>query len=646
MKRKAFFSAAALLTALCLLTACTNTAAGETVETIDKIITDESRIINVGAINFEYTERDLDGSYDEASATSIRLNGDTADVNGTGASASGGVVTISGDGVYILSGTLNDGQIIVEAGAADKVQLVLNGVYIYSSTSAPIYIKSADKVFITLAAGTENTIEDSDSYLLDENEEPSGAIFSKSDLTINGSGALTVNANFNNGIHSKDDLKITDGTITVASAGDGLKGRDCVAVGGGNISVYAAGDGIQSNNAEDAARGFVSIDGGTLYIQSELDGVQAETILQITGGDLAVVSGGGAGDGVNAEANGTFGMERPNGFGFNANAAAESAGDSVSQKGLKGVSGIFILGGNTTVSSADDSVHSNGDIQITDGVLMLTSGDDGIHADSSIVIDGGIINITNSYEGIESANITVNGGDISLTASDDGFNAAGGNDGSAMGGRMGQNSFDSSENYFLSINGGNIYVNASGDGLDSNGLLSITGGTTYVDGPTNDGNGPLDYTTSSVSGGTLVAVGSAGMALNLSGDGQCSLLYVYSEQQSAGSEITLSDESGSVLVSYTPAKQYRCALITTPLMSEGATYTVGSEDTALSSVTMTSASLSVYQNGEAVGGGMMGGGFGGEMQTGTPPEDAGLTPPSGGTPPDGFGGGIQKPERG
>ncbi len=654
MKKKIFFALISLVVCTSLLCACVKNV--EPSDSSAKGLSGETKIISTSYVDFSYTERDLSGDYDEASATKITLNDNEINIDGKGASASNGNLVISSEGTYIVSGTLSDGQIIVDAGDADKVQIVLCGVNICCSTSCAINIKSADKVFITLASGTQNTVSDAESYLLDENDEPSGAIFSKCDLTINGNGALSVTANFLNGIHSKDDLVITDGTITVTAKNDALKGRDCVAICGGNITLISGGDGIQSNNDEDSAKGFVTIDGGTVNISSELDGIQAETILQITGGEISLTSGGGAADGVNAEVNGTMGMRPDDMFQQQGFAAAD---DTESQKGLKAITGIYIIGGTLDINSADDSIHSNGDLTISDGMITASSGDDGIHADSSVTIDGGTININNSYEGVEGKTITINGGTVSVNASDDGFNAAGGQDGSSLGGRPGENAFASDDSTSITINGGYIYIAASGDGIDSNGALTITGGTTLVDGPTNNGNGALDYAgTATISGGTLVAAGSYGMAQNLTGENQSSLLFVFSSNQEGGTPISLFDSNGGLVVSYTPSKAYQCVIISTPSLKTDSDYSVATGGVAtgadvhgftllgsvsggseITSFTLTESSQSVSDTGAAVSGGM--GGMG---------DMGGMQPPTG----DGFPGGEkptgdmagQRPQRG
>ncbi len=317
-------------------------------------------------------------------ATFIQLNGDTVSIEGLGATAEGSLVTISAAGIYQLSGTLTDGQIIVDSEDEEDITLILAGVDITSQSSAPIYVISAEKVILTLAAGFENVITDSDNYVnLDENNEPNAAIFSKDDLTINGEGSLTVNANDNHGIASKDDLKITGGTIIVNAVNDGIKGKDSIAILDGVITINAGADGLQSTNESDPEEGYIAIAGGDLNIIAALDGIQAATDLEISGGEINIVSGGGS---VNTSSNsgGIWG-----GMEGNTNKPEESA------KGLKAVSNLTISGGTISIDSADDSIHANANVTIESGKMQMASGDDGIHADETITINGGEINLTN-----------------------------------------------------------------------------------------------------------------------------------------------------------------------------------------------------------------------------------------------------------
>jgi len=593
---------------------------------------------NLFARLVEYSSVDMDASWDATSTTKISLNGSSAAIDGSGASVSGSTVSITAAGTYVLKGTLSDGQIIVSAGEKDKVRLVLNGVNLTCFNSAPIYTKHADKTIITLAAGTTNSVTDGSNYNYASGEdEPDAAIFCKTDLTINGTGTLTVNGNYKNGIGTKDDLVITGGNITVTAVNDGLRGRDSVAVKDGSLTIQAKGDGIQANNDENANKGWISLDGGTFIIKADKDGIQAETTLQINGGNFSLTTGGGY-------ANAT--TQARNDFPGARNNTAATQGDTTSAKALKGGTGVAISNGFFTINSADDAIHSNVDVYIKGGTFNISTGDDAIHADSHVIIDAGTINVARSYEGIEGAFITINGGDIHLISSDDGINAAGGNDGSGQ--QPGRGNFSSAGNYEVRITGGYIYIDAGGDGLDSNGSLNIDGGTIIVNGPTNNGDGPLDYDgISNITGGILVAVGSSGMAQAPgASSSQNSLLVYYSTAQKAGALVNLSDEAGNSLLTFAPSKTYQSIVISLPELQQGKTYTLSSggscngqnvdglytggkyiSGTKLTNVTLTSALTSISDNGSLVTGrGTMGGAPGGQTGKGGQPGGSGPAP--------------------
>jgi hypothetical protein len=529
-------------------------------------------------IAVEYDQDDLDYSINSSDMSYIKLEGDSITFEGSGATVNGNIVTITSAGMYGISGTLNDGQIIVDTVDEETVVLVLNGADITYSTSAPIYVSNAEKTVITLADGTENYVTDGDSYIFEDAEdEPNAAVFSKDDLTINGNGSLTVSANYNNGIASKDDLKITGGSITVNAVNDGIKGRDSIAIKDGMITVNAGGDGMQSNNDEDAEKGYVAIEGGTLDITAGLDGIQAETSLLVSGGDIAITSGGGS-----VEASSSVGGFGGRGMGGNPNKTDESA------KGLKAGVDLTITGGEIQISSLDDALHSNVRITINGGDILLASGDDGVHADDVLTINGGVLNITQSYEGLESVIITINDGTIHLVASDDGINASSGNGGAAAGGMPGQGpgDFESGDNY-LYVNGGYIAIDAMGDGIDANGPIDMTRGVVIVNGPTSNGNGPLDYLgTFNISGGFLVAVGSSGMAQAPSeSSSQYSMMYNFSAQQVAGTLVHIETDNGEEILTFMPTKEYQSVLLSSPELQNGATYVVYSGGSSTGTVT-------------------------------------------------------------
>ncbi len=573
-------------TASALLTAEESSTAPSTQQTAETALT---------PVSVEYDSDDLEPSVSGPDASYIELAGDTITFEGEGTMVSGSLVTITSAGTYRISGTLDDGQIIVDTQDEETVYLVLDGVDITSSTSAPIYVSNAEKTVITLADGTENAVTDGASYVFEDadSDEPDAAVFSEDDLTINGGGSLTVNANYNNGITSKDDLKITGGTITVNAVNDGIKGRDSIAVLDGTITVNAGGDGLQSNNDEDAEKGYIAIEGGIFDITAGLDGIQAQTNLMISGGELTIVAGGGSIDSSGGSAWGGPGMDG------NPNNITESA------KGLKAGVNLSITDGVIQIDSLDDAIHSNDSIVISGGDVQLASGDDGIHADAVLTINGGDLNITRSYEGLESVVITINDGMIHLTASDDGINASSGNDGAEAGAQpmrgAGPGGFESGDNY-LYINGGYIVVNANGDGVDVNGSIEMTAGTVIVNGPTNDGNGPLDYLGAfNISGGYLVAVGSAGMAQAPSTtSNQYSVMYNFTSPQAAGTMVHIETESGQDVLTFVPAKQYQSVLLSSRELESGSTYVVFSGGSSSGTVSDGLCSGGTYTGGAQV----------------------------------------------
>ncbi len=487
----------------------------------------------------------------DSEATQIVLNGNSITVDGPGATADSSKVTITSAGTYSLSGSLADGQVIVNTEDEEDVRLILNGADIRNSASAPVYVINAEKTVIVLADNTENYLTDGKSYIFEDpdEDEPNAAVFSNDDLTFSGTGSLTVDGNFNDGIASKDDLKIKSGNITVNSEDDGIRGKDSLIVKAGNITVNAEGDGLKSDNDEDAEKGYISVEGGVINITSGGDAVQAETSVAITGGEIMLTSGGGS--------NSSF-------------------DEDTSAKGIRGGVSIIVDSGAFTINSADDAIYSDENLTINGGDFVISSGDDGIHADSLVEINGGNINITKSYEGIESAVVKINNGDIRIISSDDGLNVAGGSDGSGTNGKPGQGNFDSSGDYYLSVNGGSVVINADGDGVDVNGSIEMTDGVVIVNGPTDDRNGALDCDGSfTVTGGFLAAAGSSRMAQAPdSSSTQYSVLLLLRSPQQAGSLIHIQTSDGKGILTFEPAKEYQSVAFSSPELLKGSSYDV------------------------------------------------------------------------
>ena len=634
-KRSLGFLAAAF-TFAAAVTACSDSSSSGSADTVSASVmsADEealtAKAVSNLSIRYEdiFSDRDMEQSYGSITAE-IELKGSSADIDGSGASADGSTVTITEKGIYRITGTLDDGQIIIDA-KDEKVQLVLSGASVTCTASAPIYVKDADKVFITLADGTENSLTDSSPAVADEdNDTPDAAIFSADSLTFNGSGSLSAVSDNNSGIRCKDDIVVTGGSITVKAASHGIKAKDYFAAAGGNVTVDAGGDGVKTTNTEDNTLGFIYIRNGSFTITSDGDGFSASTVFYAEDGEYSVVSGGGSADSAKSHADsfgrggfgggtmpelptnedGSFTMpegsekggfgrggfgggtmpELPTnedgsftmpegsekgGFGrggFSADDSANestSSDDSVSTKAVKADSEITITGGSFSLDSADDALHSNGSITVSGGSFTISAGDDGIHAEETVEItDSAKIDITQSYEGIEGKIINISGGTTEVRASDDGINAG---DGSPQGG-MGSYSSGVSVN----ISGGNVYVNSDGDGLDSNGDLNISGGTTVVDGSSNGGNGALDCNGEiTITGGTIAAAGASTMAeYPGSSSTQNSVSATFSKTYPAGTNIALIGSDGSEVVCFTSAKSFNNIVISSPDIREGETYT-------------------------------------------------------------------------
>lgn len=464
-----------------------------------------------------FTKRDLAGTYDESEAVKITLSGKTATCDSSNVHIEDGVVTIKAAGVYVLSGTLTDGTVVVDAGDDDKVQLVFDGVSITAADYAAIYAKNVDKVFVTLTEGTENTLTVSGDYVQTDDNNVDAVIFAKCDLTLGGSGSLTVKDTTGHGIVSKDDLVVTSGTYTIDSQDHCLNGKDSVRIADGTFTLTCDEDGIHAGN-DDQQDGYIYIEGGDI--------------------DISV-------------------------------------------------------------------------------------GDDAMHAEGLLIITGGDIDISKSYEGIEGYKILVTGGDIDVVANDDGFNAArpdsnGQSDGTQSteddqrqtdsfkrrtndtetnrpelpekGDRPGDSGtpggpgmgagMDADYDAYILITGGTININADGDGIDSNGYLGIAGGNVYVLGPSNNGNGALDYGIyATVTGGEMVAVGGSGMEQGFGDEStQCSALVNFDEWIDVGETITLTDSNGNKLLTYKADKKFDSVLISTSDMKQGETYTLTAGD--------------------------------------------------------------------
>lgn len=542
-----------------------------------------------------FTERDLAGTYEESGAVYVTLSDDGITGETAGVAINGQTMTITAEGTYIFSGTLSEGQIVVDADNA-KVQIVFDNVDITCASSAAVYVKSAEKVFVTLAEGSQNTLRNTDEYVAIDDNNIDAVIFAKSDLTLNGTGSLTIVSAEGHGIVSKDDLKITGGTYDITAAGHALSGKDSVRIADGTFILTAEKDGIHAENADDEEKGYIYIADGDFAITSDGDGMDASNIVQIEDGTFDITAGGGAANSLKTHESDMPGggmsqnIERPDGENMPQDTTTDESGTST--KGIKAGGGMYLNGGTYQIDSADDSIHSNANITIADGTYTLATGDDGVHADDALTVNGGTITVTESYEGLEGLTVTINDGTIDITARDDGINTAGGTDQSGFGTFgdhfKGMDSADdeteetTDNEMWMELNGGYIHILAGGDGVDSNGDLTINGGEIYIDGPSDNGNSAIDYgdrSSAYVNGGTLVAIGSSGMAEVMSDSSKQKVLMVKLGEQMEAGNVVLTDSEGNVIVSYTALKTYDCVIISTAEVESGATYTLTTSGT-------------------------------------------------------------------
>lgn len=570
-------------------------------------------------IDTEFTDCEKSGSYKASEAVKITLNKTTATVSGSGAKADGSTITITEEGVYVVSGTLEDGQIIVDASDSDKVQIVLDGVHINCETNAAIYVREADKVFITLAENSSNTLGGGNEYTQIDDNTVDGVIFSKSDLVCNGTGSLTIEADYKHGIVSKDDLVITGGTYKIAAADNGITAKDQIKILNGSFDIDAANSAVKAKNTDDAELGNIYIAGGIFTIEAEQDGFHATGSIVVDDGTITVNSGD---DGFHAELDtvihgGTILVEKSN-------------------EGLEGKR-VVVNGGDITINASDDGINAansgdDGVNAINPGANAVGSGDDDSNAassnnDSSAAVnsgdDGSISGEADGKEPQQMPPDTENGSDMQPSQDFDPENApSDGNapqnfdpgnapsDGDAPQKMQGGPGGGGNSELYIKITGGTLTVSADGDGLDSNGGLLVTGGTTIVYGPTSDGDSALDYDGSAIAtGGTLAAIGSAGMTESFSEDStQPVITYYCTETQSAATTITLTDSDGSALFTIAPEKAYASIVFTCSEMKLDATYTLtagtDNEEITLTDIITTAGTRSVKTMSDPKGGKM------------------------------------------
>lgn len=521
----------------------------------------------------------------------------------------------------------------------DKLSLTLKNATIKSDIGPALYV--VDCGGLTLNLEGENALSDGEKYS-GSFAYAKGALAAEDDVTISGSGSLTVWGNYKHGIVCDDSLYLKSGNITIenaltdaihandlielgdthltvkAAGSDGIECEAAINLKGGKIDISSTGDGIKASLKEGSELSCsLTVNGGDIRINTKEDGLQSDGDLTINGGTLnitttgTVASNNQGGDFPGGQFPGGTRPERPGGSrpgrpgedfsrpenmmppDLEQTAATTAETDTAtSSKGIKATGNLTIKGGDITVSSTDDSVHSNSTVIIENGSLKLSTDDDGIHADGDVSIKGGDISISKSYEGIEGKTVTVDGGRIELTAGDDGINASSG------GGGMNRPGNANSENH-ITINGGELIIKAGGDGVDSNGALTFNGGFTVVDCASSGADSPIDADgVRLVNGGKLIAAGGMGMLENPSNSSKQCCIVITGLSISAGDNLYLKDGEGNTLLSYTAAHSASSLTLSAPEMKIGETYSLYKGNEKLKDITLTA---TVTQEGSSGG---------------------------------------------
>lgn len=490
-------------------------------------------------------EESSDYIWDSSSESEINFDGSSITTNSSNVTINGSIATITSAGNYKISGNSGSAQLIVNAAETELIRLIFNGISLTNSTGPSVLIENSLKTIVVLTAGTQSTLSDGQSYSAAD-DDPNAALFSKSDLTITGTGSLVVNGKYKDGITSKDGLVVKEGQLTVTATDDGIRGKDYLIVKSGTLTINSGGDGLKSDNDANTAAGYILIEDGDIQITSAADGITAQTTVTVEAGNLVLKTGGGSTSAVSGDA---------------------------SAKGIKGLTGVALSLQTCTINSADDAIHSNNAVEIHAGEYTLSTADDGIHADATVTINAGTITILKSNEGVESHIITVNNGTISVVSSDDSFNATAGT------------RTEQDDKSYIYIKGGHITLNGSaGDPLDSNGSIVMTAGTVVIHGPSSQPEVAIDYNvTFNISGGLLVAAGTSSNMTQAPGSSsaQNSLRLMYKSSLAASTLFHLTDASGKQICTFKPSRKYQSIVFSSPDLVKGTTYNIyqsGSSD--------------------------------------------------------------------
>lgn len=462
-----------------------------------------------------FSDRDLSGDYDVSACEQIALSDAGSTSDSKGVTIDGNTITITKEGDYFIEGALSDGMIIVDVDKSEKVQLILNGVTINSETSAPIYVRQADKVFVTLADGTANTLANGGSYTAIDDNNIDAVIFSKDDLTLNGTGSLNITAPAGHGIVSKNDLVITNGTYEITAASHGLSGKDSVAIAEGSFIIQAEKDAIHSENNDDDTEGNIYIVGGNISCSVESDGISAVNEINIMGGNILIEK---SYEGLEARCINISGGEidlTSSDDGLNATDKRSTSTSQQAQDPIQEMTNDSDKQSERSTDLAEDS----SDMNYKDWKIRGEFGGgrmDDVQSEASINISGGIVKINAEGDGIDS-------------------------------------------NGYLTVSGGEVYVNGpsnGGDGALDYGIeAAISGGMIVAVGQSGMAQ---SFGENSTQGCIFVNT---------------------QEQNEAGSVISLMDSDGNVLVAWSAEKGYNSVVISCPEIVDGGQYTLKTGET-------------------------------------------------------------------
>ncbi len=530
---------------------------------------------------------------------------------------------ITKGGTYTLGG---DYKGMISIDTKDSVRLILNNVNIENSSGPAIYGKNCSKLTVETAEGSENTLTDGKEYT----SEGKGCIFSNDDIVLQGSGVLNIKANYDHGIasddsveiekgsvninsvgdgiHTNDDITIKDGSVTIISEQDGIQAEGNVNIEGGALNVTATGEVAESTDNEPMGRGGMPFGNGERPQMGEMPKIDGQPP-QMPEGERPQMSEDFRGHRKNMPEGTTIreDMTESTTAGSSTADVSESSTEATtefpSSKGIKADDDITIKGGSINIISNDHCIKSANITTIENGSIVINSTKSkGIKAEGDLTVNGGDISADTRDESIESKAIaTINGGSINIKSEDDGINAGGGSGSEMMGG------VSDGEEHQVIINGGTIHIDANGDGIDSNGDLSINGGVVAIDGPSNSGNGALDYAgKGSINGGSVIALGAAGMAQCPDGGKQNVLNITLDSVQPAGTSVAVKDSKGNVIGEMKSAKEFQNIILSSENIKEGEKYTVNTDDKSAAEITAQKGVTSYGNSGRAFGRGGFG----------------------------------------